>query len=54
MDEAFRTFDPGPRDALITRAHARIVDDALWLFAAHDLNPHTLNLAVKGFRQAQF
>ncbi len=53
MDEAFHTFDPGPRDALITRAHARIVDDAPWLFALHDLNPRALSPAVHGFRQAQ-
>jgi ABC-type transport system substrate-binding protein len=53
MNQAFQTFEPGPRDALITQAHARIVDDAPWLFVVHDLNPRALSPRVKGFRQAQ-
>ena len=53
LSEAFRTFDPGPRDALIARAHALIVDDAPWLFVVHDLNPRALSPRVRGFVQAQ-
>ncbi len=53
MNEAFRTFDAGPRDALITKAHARIIDDAPWLFVVHDLNPRAFSPRVKGFKQAQ-
>ena len=53
MDEAFRTFDPGPRDQLIAQAHAAIVDDAPWLFVVHDLNPRALSPRIRGFRQAQ-
>lgn len=53
LDEAFRTFDPAPRDALITQAHAQIVQDAPWVFVVHDLNPRALSPRVKGFKQAQ-
>ena len=53
LNEAFRTFEPGPRDTLITQAHAMIVDDAPWLFVVHDLNPRALSPRVQGFKQAQ-
>ena len=53
LNQAFRSFDPPQRDALITQAHALIVDDAPWLFVVHDLNPRALSPKVKGFRQAQ-
>ena len=53
LNEAFRTFDPAPRDKLITQAHAQIVDDAPWLFVVHDLNPRALSPRVQGFKQAQ-
>jgi hypothetical protein len=35
------------------RAHAYVVDNALFLFAAHDLNPRALSPKVRGFVQAQ-
>ena len=53
LNEAFRTFEAGPRDDLIKRAHALIVDDAPWLFVVHDLNPRALSPRVEGFVQAQ-
>ena len=53
LNQAFRSFDPAQRDALITQAHAQIVDDAPWLFVVHDLNPRALSPRVRGFRQAQ-
>ncbi len=53
LNQAFATFDPAPRDALIAQAHALIVDDAPWLFVVHDLNPRALSPRVKGFVQAQ-
>jgi ABC-type transport system substrate-binding protein len=51
--EVYRTFDPAALDALLSRIHARIVDDALFIFVAHDLNPRALSAHVKGFVQAQ-
>ena len=53
LDKAFETFDPGPRDALITQAHALIVDDAPWVFIVHDLNARAMSPKVHGFIQAQ-
>jgi ABC-type transport system substrate-binding protein len=53
LSKAFETFDPVERDALVTKAHALVVDDAPWLFVVHDLNPRALSPKVKGFKQAQ-
>ncbi len=53
LSQAFNTFEPAARDALITQAHALVVDDAPWVFVVHDLNPRALSPRVKGFRQAQ-
>ncbi len=53
LAQAFETFEPTARDAFITQAHARIVDDAPWVFMVHDLNPRALSPKVKGFVQAQ-
>lgn len=39
LDQAFETFEPGPRHALIAQAHALIVDEAPWVFIVNDLNP---------------
>jgi peptide/nickel transport system substrate-binding protein len=46
-------FDPGQQTALMAKLHARIVDQALWCFVVHDLNPRALAPRVKGFVQAQ-
>ncbi len=51
--EIYKTFDPVALDVLLGRVHARIVDDALFIFVAHDLNPRALAAHVKGFTQAQ-
>ena len=51
--KVYTTVDPAAQDALLARLHERIVDDALFLFVAHDLNPRALAPAVKGFVQAQ-
>ena len=34
-------------------AKSRIVDQAYWVYIAHDLNPRAMNPKVKGFVQAQ-
>jgi ABC-type transport system substrate-binding protein len=52
--EAIRsTFDPAAQTQAVARAHEKIVDDALFLFVAHDVNPRALSPRVKGFVQAQ-
>ncbi|WP_216850860.1 ABC transporter substrate-binding protein [Acidisphaera sp. L21] len=53
FEEVYQTFDPAKQDALLRTIHERIVDQALFLFAAHDLNPRALAPKVKGFVQAQ-
>ena len=53
LDEAGQTFDIPKQDALLAKAHEIIVDDAPWLFVAHDLNPRALSPKVKGFVQPQ-
>ena len=46
-------FDPAEQNALIAKLHARIVDQALWCFVVHYLNPRAMSPRVKGFVQAQ-
>ncbi len=57
MDKLFAAirsdFNPVTQEAAIRRAHEKIVDDALFLFVAHDVNPRALSPKVKGFVQAQ-
>lgn len=47
------TTDPVKQDALLAQVHGEVVDRALFLFAAHDLNPRAISAKVKGFVQAQ-
>jgi peptide/nickel transport system substrate-binding protein len=53
LDEAGQTFDIPKQDALLAKAHEIIVDDAPWIFVAHDLNPRAMSPKVKGFVQPQ-
>ncbi|MEA2914120.1 MAG: peptide/nickel transport system substrate-binding protein, partial [Bradyrhizobium sp.] len=46
-------FDPVKQDALVGKLHAKMVDDASWVWVVHDLNPRALSPKVKGFVQAQ-
>ncbi|RZM04564.1 MAG: ABC transporter substrate-binding protein [Variovorax sp.] len=45
--------DAARQDALLAQVHTQVVDRALFLFAAHDVNPRALSGKVKGFVQAQ-
>jgi ABC-type transport system substrate-binding protein len=47
------SFDADEQLLAIQEAHERIVDEALFLFVAHDVNPRALSPKVKGFVQAQ-
>ena len=53
LGEAERTFDIGKQNALLARVHEIVVEDAPWIFVAHDLNPRALAPTVKGFVQPQ-
>jgi peptide/nickel transport system substrate-binding protein len=46
-------FDQAKQDALIAKLHEKFVDEAVWLFVVHDLNPRAMSSKVKGFVQAQ-
>ena len=56
-DEYFRqaqeTFDFAEQAELLAKAHEIIIDDAPYLFVAHDLNPRVLHPRVKGYVQDQ-
>jgi ABC-type transport system substrate-binding protein len=53
FDEAYKEMDPVKQSALLAQAHTKIVDDALFLFVAHDLNPRALAPNLHGFVEAQ-
>jgi peptide/nickel transport system substrate-binding protein len=53
LDKAQSSFDLGERTKLLAEAHGRIVDQAYWIWIAHDLNPRAISPKVKGFVQAQ-
>ncbi|WP_431283841.1 ABC transporter substrate-binding protein [Humitalea sp. 24SJ18S-53] len=57
MDALFQqmrvAFDPAALDAVVKQAHEKIVNEALFLFVAHDLNPRAMRAQVRGFVQAR-
>jgi ABC-type transport system substrate-binding protein len=57
MDTIFKVirynFDPEIQAKAIARAHEKFVNDALFLFVAHDVGPRAMSSKVKGFVQAQ-
>lgn len=46
-------FDKTKQDALLAQLHAYIVDQAMWLWVVHDMNPRAMSPKVKGYVQAQ-
>ena len=46
-------FDKIKQDALLAQLHTRIVDQAMWIWVVHDLNPRALGPKVKGYVEAQ-
>ena len=52
-DEALKTFDPVKAQAMFTRLHEMVSEDAGRLFIVHDLNPRAMSPKVKGFVPAQ-
>jgi peptide/nickel transport system substrate-binding protein len=53
FDKIRAGFDPATQLDAIQKAHERFVDEALFLFVAHDVNPRALSSKVKGFVQAR-
>lgn len=53
MSRARATFDMAERDRILAEVHTYAVDQALFLWVAHDVNPRAMSPKVKGFVQAQ-
>ncbi len=53
VTEVMAEFDPVKRNALLTKMHELMSEEAALLFVAHDINPRAMSPKVKGFVQAQ-
>jgi ABC-type transport system substrate-binding protein len=51
VTKARTTFDPAARDTALAELHAASVDDAAFLYVAHDVGPRALSPKIKGFVQ---
>lgn len=51
VKKARQTFEPAARDAALAELHAASVDDATFLFVAHDVAPRAMSPKIKGFVQ---
>jgi peptide/nickel transport system substrate-binding protein len=51
VTKARQTFDPKERDAALAELHAASVDDAAFLYVAHDVGPRAMSPKIKGFVQ---
>ena len=51
--EARTSFDDTARDAALAKLHARMVDDAPFVWIAHDVGPRAISPKVKGVVQPQ-
>jgi peptide/nickel transport system substrate-binding protein len=49
--KARQTFDPAERDKALAELHAASVDDAAFLYVAHDVGSRALSSKIKGFVQ---
>ncbi|MBM3537225.1 MAG: ABC transporter substrate-binding protein [Alphaproteobacteria bacterium] len=45
------TFDGGERDKALAKLHARSVEEAVFLWVAHDVGPRAMSARVKGYVQ---
>ena len=53
INKAHASFDRSAQTKALADVHAYIVDQAYWVYIAHDLNPRAMSPKVKGFVQAQ-
>jgi len=51
VTKARQTFDPAARDKALAELHAASVDDADFLYVAHDVGPRALSPKIKGLVQ---
>jgi ABC-type transport system substrate-binding protein len=51
VKKARQTFDPAARDAALAELHAASVDDAAFLYVAHDVGPRAISPKVTGVVQ---
>src|SRR6204780_4123015 len=51
VKKARQSFDPAARDEALAELHAASVDDAAFLYVAHDVGPGALSSRLKGFVQ---
>ncbi len=51
--EARNAFDPAERDAALARLHAAGVDEALFIWIAHDVSPRAMSPRIRGYVQPQ-
>lgn len=51
VTKARQTFDPAERDKALAELHAASVDDAAFLYVAHDVAPRAMSPKIKGFVQ---
>ena len=51
--EARTTFEPVARDAALARLHAAGVDEALFIWFAHDVSPRAMSPRIHGYVQPQ-
>ena len=57
MDKLLRSasasFDPNERDKWLAKVHTKEVNEALFVWAVHDVAPRAINPKVKGYNQAR-
>jgi ABC-type transport system substrate-binding protein len=51
VTKARQSFDPAERDKALAELHAASVDDAAFLYVAHDVAPRAMSPKIKGFVQ---
>jgi ABC-type transport system substrate-binding protein len=53
INKAHASFDRSAQTKALADVHTYIVDQAYWVYIAHDLNPRAMSPKVKGFVQSQ-
>ena len=53
LDQASTSFDAAERDKILAQVHTKVVDEALFVWAVHDVAPRAMTKKVKGFVQAR-
>jgi peptide/nickel transport system substrate-binding protein len=51
--KAKQAFNAEEQNKILAELHSLVVDDAMWIWMVHDLNPRAMGANVRGFVQAQ-